>query len=101
MYQIKIDQDALNDLKEIVTWYNNQLQNLGVRFHKQVKSQINALKTQPHIYNIRYKDVRCLLVKKFPFLIHYTINEKSCIVEIFAVFHTSRNPEIWNSRAKK
>lgn len=42
MYNIKIDEDALNDLREIVIWYNNQLQNLGLRFHKQVKSQINS-----------------------------------------------------------
>ncbi|TPG31837.1 type II toxin-antitoxin system RelE/ParE family toxin [Flavobacterium pectinovorum] len=101
MYNIKIDQDALNDLKEIVIWYNNQVQNLGLRFHKQVKSQINTLKNQPYICNIRYEDMRCMLVKKFPFMIHYKINDESYLVEIFAVFHTSRHPEIWNSRIKK
>ncbi|WP_264538233.1 type II toxin-antitoxin system RelE/ParE family toxin [Flavobacterium sp. N1736] len=101
MYNIKIDQDALNDLGEIVIWYNNQLQNLGLRFHKQIKSQINSLKNEPYIYTIRYKDVHGMLVKKFPFMIHYTINEESNLVEIFAIFHTSRNPEIWNSRIKK
>lgn len=53
MYNIKIDEDALNDLREIVIWYNNQLQNLGLRFHKQVKSQINSLKNQPYICVIR------------------------------------------------
>jgi plasmid stabilization system protein ParE len=101
MYNIKIDEDALHDLREIVIWYNSQLQNLGLRFHKQVKSQINSLKTQPYICTIRYKDVRCMLVKKFPFMIHYTINEESYLIEIFAIFHTSRNPKIWNSRTKK
>ncbi|MFH7018811.1 type II toxin-antitoxin system RelE/ParE family toxin [Flavobacterium sp. FlaQc-47] len=98
MYKIKIDAEALNDLHEIVIWYNNQLQNLGLRFHKQVKSQINSLKAQPYIYTIRYKDVHCMLIKKFPFMIHYTINESYSLVEIFAIYHTSRNPEIWNSR---
>jgi plasmid stabilization system protein ParE len=101
MYKIKIDEDALNDLREIVIWYNDQLENLGLRFHKQIKSQINSLKTQPHICTIRYKDVRCMLVKKFPFMIHYTINEKSYLIEIFAIFHNSRNPQIWNSRTAK
>ena len=101
MYRIKIDQDALNDLTEIVKWYNNQSQNLGLRFHKQVKSQINSLKTHPFISSIRYKNIRCMLVNKFPFMIHYVINENENIVEIYSIFHTSRNPEIWNLRVKK
>lgn len=101
MYKIKIDEDALADLREIVVWYNDQVQNLGIRFHKQVKSQINSLKTQPYISSIRYNDIRCMLVKKFPFMIHYTVNEESKIVEIYSIFHTSRNPQIWNSRLKK
>lgn len=100
MYIIKIDEDTLKDLGKIVIWYNNQVQDLGLRFHKQVKSQINSLKNQPYICAIRYKDVRCMLVKKFPFMIHYRINEESYLVEIFAIFHTSRNPEIWNSGTK-
>lgn len=100
MYHIKIDEDALNDLSQIVKWYNDQSQNLGIRFHKQVKSQINSLKSQPYICSIRYKDIRCMLVKKFPFMIHYSINEELSSVEIFSIFHTSRNPEIWNSGRK-
>ena len=47
MYHIKFNEDALNDLNQIVKWYNNQSQNLGIRFHKQVKSQFNSLKNQP------------------------------------------------------
>lgn len=43
-YSIKIDEEALNDLREIVVWYNNVSNDLGLRFHKQVKSQINSLK---------------------------------------------------------
>lgn len=101
MYKIKIDEDALNDLREIVIWYNNQLQNLGLRFHKQAKSQINSLKSQPYIYAIRYSNIRCMLIKKFPFMVHYTVNENLKLVEIYSIFHTSRNPEIWNSRSKK
>lgn len=101
MYKIKIDQEALNDLRKIVIWYNSQLQNLGMRFHKQVKTQINSLKTQPYIYTIRYKDIRCMLVKKFPFMIHYSVNEELHLLEIYAILHTSRNPEIWNAKTKK
>ena len=34
-------------------------------------------------------------------MIHYTINEESYLIEIFTIFHNSRNPQIWNSRTAK
>jgi plasmid stabilization system protein ParE len=97
-YKLKIEQEALQDIQEITDWYNSQVQGLGSRFQKQAKSQVNSLKTNPHIYSNRYVDVNCMLIKKFPFLVHYTINDDAFLVEIFAVIHTSRNPKIWENR---
>ena len=99
-FKIKIDEEALQDILEITYWYNNQLKGLGSRFQKQVKSQINALKKNPNIYSKRYDDVHCMIIKKYPFLVHYSINQNLFYVEIFAVFHTSRNPQIWKARKK-
>jgi len=93
-YKISIDSDALQDIQDITTWYNFQSPGLGLRFQKQVKKQINSLKSNPESYAVRYSDVRCMLVKKFPFLVHFTVNQKQKITEVFAVYHTSRNPKI-------
>ena len=100
-YKIKIDKDALIDIQEIIEWYNCELQGLGTRFQKQTIVQINALKKSPFIHAIRYEDIRCVVVKKFPFLIHYKLNESEKTVIVFAVFHTSRNPKIWETRKNK
>lgn len=94
-YKLKIDEEALQDIQKVTDWYNEQLQGLGTRFQKQVKTQINALKKDALLYTKRYADVRCILIKKFPFLVHFTVDEKQLIVEVFAVIHTSRNPTIW------
>jgi len=99
-FKIRIDEEAFQDILEITDWYNNQLKGLGSRFQKQVKSQINSLKKNPNIYSKRYDDVHCMVLKKFPFLIHYSVNEDLFYVEIFAVFKTSRNPQIWKTRRK-
>jgi hypothetical protein len=72
---------------------------LGSRFQKQVKHQINLLKIKAEYYSVRYSDVRCMVIKKFPFLVHYIIEEST--VKIFAVLHTSRNPLIWKERRLK
>ncbi len=95
-FKILIDEEALSDIKDATEWYNEQSAGLGSRFQKQVKSQINSLETDAEIYTNRYADVRCVLVKKFPFMVHYTV--ESLTVNIFAVLHTSRNPRIWEER---
>jgi hypothetical protein len=100
-YQIHIDKDAFADIKYAAAWYNEQQVGLGAKFIKQTKTQITSLKTNPLKCSVRYSNIRCLLVKKFPFLIHYSVDELNNIVEIFAVIHTSRNPKIWEQKTIK
>jgi hypothetical protein len=71
---------------------------LGDEFKKQAISKINSLKKNPSIYTIRYTDVLCLLIKNYPFLVHFTIDETNSLVNVFAIFHTSRNPRILQER---
>jgi mRNA-degrading endonuclease RelE of RelBE toxin-antitoxin system len=94
-YKVTIGTAALFDIKDATDWYNKRLPGLGLRFQKAVRQQIDTLKTNADGYSIRYQDVHCMPVRKFPFLIHFTIDSANRAVEIFAVKHTSRNPEIW------
>lgn len=97
-YRILIAPEAIEDIQNATDWYNTKLDGLGNNFSNKAKASINALKTLPQKHCLRYDDVRCVLIEKFPFLVHYTINESLKIVEIYAVFHTSRNPKIWEKR---
>jgi|ERR1700741_1405690 hypothetical protein len=99
-YEVQIDIDAFSDIKEIVDWYNKRIPNLGLRFQKTVKQQILKLNSRAYNYNLRYSNVRCMPVNKFPFMVHFIINELNKTVIVFAVIHTSRNPEIWEERNK-
>lgn len=99
-YSLKIDIDAFNDIQNAFQWYEMQLKGLGLRYKNQTKKQINSLKKNPHIFSLKYGEIRCRKIEKFPFLIHYTINEELKIITVFAIFHTSRNPEIWKKRNK-
>lgn len=94
-YHLKIDVDAFKNIQETYEWYELQLKGLGSRYKNQTQKQINALKNDPYLFSLKYKTIRCKKIEKFPFLIHYQIDEKTKTVTVFAVFHTSRNPEIW------
>jgi plasmid stabilization system protein ParE len=100
-YFVRIEPEALNDIQKITDWYNEQQAGLGGRFQKTVIQQINSLKKDPHIYVLRYKEIRCVLVKKFPYMTHFYINEENNIVEVIAVISTDRNPKIWTERISK
>lgn len=95
-YKIKIHKEAFNDIQNSIDWYDKQSNGLGLRFASQVIKQISMLRENGKHYPIRYNDVRCMIIKKFPFLVHYHIDEEADLITVFAVFHTSLNPMIWD-----
>ena len=100
-YILKIDSDAFKNIQETTEWYEMQSKGLGQRYKTQTKKQINSLKKDPYLFSIKYGEIRCRKIEKFPFLIHYLINENTKTIIVFAVFHTSRNPEIWKINLNK
>jgi len=100
-YKVKIDPEALADIQEITDWYNEAQAGLGKRFQKTVIRHINLLNKDPQIYAIRYKEIRCVLIKKFPYMVHFYINDKNNTIEVLAVISTSRNPIIWKEKTNK
>lgn len=92
-YQVKIEPDALVDIQEISDWYNDQQTGLGKRFQKTAIKSINSLSANPQIYAFRYKEIRCVIIKKFPYMAHFYINDENNTVEVLAVISTGRNPK--------
>lgn len=91
----KINPQAKVDIQEQIHYYNKQKSRLGSRFHKEVKNTFNTIRNNPQ-FQIRYKNVHCVTLKKFPAMVHYTFENN--IITIRAVFHTSLNPEKWGDR---
>lgn len=100
-YRVKIDSEALADIQGITDWYNQQQAGIGKKFQNATIIQINSLNREPHIYAIRYNEIRCVLIKKFPYQIHFFINEEKQIVEVLAIISTDRNPKIWEEKTGK
>ncbi len=97
-FKVKIDPQAITDIKCIAEWYDQQQSLLGDRFQVTIIKHINKLENAPYSFAIRYNEIRCMSVTKFPFMVHFYINEETRYVEVLAVISTHRNPKIWKER---
>ena len=93
-YKIRVEPAVILDIQDAIDWYNSRQKGLGKKFHDSIKKNFQTLTTKP-FYQIRYDDIRCLPVKGFPFMIHFTISEEKKIVTVRAVFNTSRDSKNW------
>jgi hypothetical protein len=95
-YKLVVQPAARIDIQDSIAWYNRQQKGLGRRFHSTVKESFDHLRTNPFFQN-RYSAVRCLPLKKFPFMVHFTVEETKKQVVVHAVFHTSLHPKVWKA----
>jgi len=95
-YKVIIFSEAKLDVKETANWYNDKQQGLGKRFITSVKNEISIIRQNQFLYEIRYDDIRTALIETFPYLIHFDIINHTVIIK--AVYHTSRDSEIWIER---
>ncbi len=90
-YVVKINKRALNDIQQALN-YDKIDTNIDDKFYTQLKKAISDIANNP-FYQIRYSNIRCLLIKKFPYMIHFQANEKKNTVIIRAIINTHKNPK--------
>jgi hypothetical protein len=95
-FTVEYNPDFFDDLTQAVDWYNKSEDGLGNEFFKSVGKQTTKLSITALQFAVRYKNVRCMQIIKFPYLVHYRVNKQTKTVRVEALFHTSRDPKVWN-----
>ena len=72
------------EVDEAAFYYESTRKGLGKLFYKEFKNYALTLKTMP-FFEEKYNIVRTLPLKKFPYTIHFTVDEIEKIVSIQAV----------------
>ena len=67
---------------------------LGKKFEEALNRLFKMLEHSP-FFAIRYDEVHCLPMRKFPYMLHYTLDEGAGEIIVRALFHTSLNPVRW------
>lgn len=97
-FNIDVDPGAILDLQKAIDYYDEQQPGLGKKFENAIDKYFSALSKNP-FYQLRYDDIRCMPMKKFPFMIHFTVDEENKTVRVSAVFHTSiDSDQNWGKR---
>lgn len=91
-YTILVTPTATEDVAVAVGYYNAVAVDLGYRFAELVANYFDRIAELPTASAIRYKNVRCKPMKRFPFLITFTIDDAAQSVNILRVFNTYQEP---------
>lgn len=91
-YTISFHPIALEEYKAASIWYEQQQDDLGIRFEKAIDDKIRQILSNPLVHAKNHFSFRQARTKYFPFVIVYKINSRRHEVYISAIYHTSRNP---------
>ncbi len=102
LYSLKVTSLAYNDIDRIVAFFDKETSNtlLGNRFINEIDICLNNLRVNYNKYQLRYKNVRLIHLKKFKYSIHYINDDKRKRVIIIAIFSSKENPKKWKERHK-
>lgn len=90
-YSVIADPRVKDDLKEARDFLNSRRKGYGKVFLTEYKQTLKSLQSNP-LFQIRYKNVHCLPLKNFKYMIHFKVDETKKIVHIYAVLSTHLDP---------
>lgn len=98
-YSVYFRPEAQNDILETIQWYEDRLSGLGDEFSISLENEINKICKNPKFFELKHKEIRQAIIRKFPYFIFFKITSVNTIT-IFAVLHMKRNPKIPKKRFK-
>ena len=94
---VRLLPEARAEFLTATQWYEQRRAGLGASFVARVRDVFRQISGNPKLHSAVYQDVRKAVVRQFPYVVLY--REEAGEVLVIAVFHTGRDPSIWQSRA--
>ena len=91
-YNLKILLQAEFDVATAIEYYAKINEALPLKFANNVDEAYSYLRLNLY-FGIKYRLIRALPIKDFPYLLLFTIDENKKVVEILSCFHTSQHPK--------
>jgi plasmid stabilization system protein ParE len=94
--ELVIAPEAELDIAEAYGWYESRRMGLGEDFLSSVDASLESIRRRPEMYPVVHESYRRSLIRRFPYAVFYEPAEAT--ITIYAVFHTSRDPDKWRQR---
>ena len=95
-YTIHVRRSAELDIADAQIWYEEQQIGLAAKFHHELSTVFARLTESPLIYPVVYRNIRRVVLHRFPFLIWYQIEGENVIV--LACTHGKADPDTLRPR---
>jgi plasmid stabilization system protein ParE len=86
------------DIINPTNYYKNINPKLAKQFLYRLREAKAYIARTPRRFQIKYKEVPTLLLKQFPYHIHYLIDDTQKLIIILAIIHAYKNPEDYSLR---
>jgi plasmid stabilization system protein ParE len=94
--ELVIAPEAELDIAEAYDWYEGRRAGLGDEFRRSVDACLESIRRRPEMYLSSTRAIVAPMIRRFPYAMFYEQSEAT--VTIYAVFHTSRDPDKWRQR---
>lgn len=95
-YKIIVSPRAQKEIGNAIDYYSLYSVDAPRAFITDLEKSYNSLAISP-FFKIRYKNIRALKIRNFPYSLYFVIEETNRTVKILACFHHKLNP---NKRPK-
>ena len=91
-YKVIVSPRAQKEIENAIDYYSLYSIDAPQTFVTLLESSYNTLATSP-FFKIRYKNIRALKIKKFPYSLYFVVRETSQTVRILSCFHHKLSPD--------
>ncbi|MCK1740898.1 type II toxin-antitoxin system RelE/ParE family toxin [Bradyrhizobium sp. 139] len=97
MAEVLFTQAARADLADAVRWYDAHAPHVVPQFRDALRAALIRIADNPKQFPPALKNTRRALLRRFPYILVF--REMDDAIYVVAVFHTSRDPLIWQHRS--
>lgn len=86
------------DILEAIDYYKSINPKLAKQFLIRIKEAKESIALSPEGFSTKYNVVRTILLKQFPYHIHYFIDNIQKQIVVLAIIHAYKNPNDYSKR---
>lgn len=94
--EVDFTEAAEADVVDALDWYGRHGKAVAVHFLAELDAAVKRISDSPLRFAEVHKDVRRILLRRFPYALFYRILDDR--IRVLACFHTRRDPQIWRAR---